>query len=280
MRPVMVRLREYERMASVSEKEIVQYMLQRPDEVIKMSVHDLARETFTSASTVIRLARKVGFKGFKELKKDLIVETTLRQNHTIPEQKEIRKEDSTREIMDKIAYKHMISIDETKSLMDIEVFDKCVEVMLEAQEIHLFGIGASYLAVKDMQQKLMRIGRLCVGFEDQHLQILQARNMKAGQVALMFSYSGQTKELIRCAEHIKEGGATLISVTRFGQSIIADLADYNLYIASNEPLHRSGAMTSRSAQLYVVDMLYTRYIHETYENAYKVISKTQLDKMN
>lgn len=278
MKPVMVRLKEYKRIASSSEKELIKYILQYPDEVIKMSVQELAKETFTSPSTVIRLSRKVDFKGFKELKKELIAEVTLRDNNTIPKQKEVNKEDTTKAIIDKISYRHILSIEETISLMDIQVLDKCVEFMLKAKTVHLFGIGASFLAVKDMQQKMMRVGKACIAFEDYHMQMLQGRNIKAEELAIIFSYSGQTKELIKCVEQIKEIGAKIISVTRFGHSPIADLADYNLYIASNEPLNRSGAMTSRIAQLCMVDMLYTKYINQTYEQAYKSIGKTQLDK--
>lgn len=278
MKPVIVRLKEYKRIASNSEKELINYILQHPDKVIQMSVHDLARETFTSASTVIRLSRKVDFKGFKELKKELIAEIALKESKTIPKQKEVKKEDTYQEIIDKISYRHMISIEETKSLIDLEVFEKCISLLIAAKNLYIFGIGASFLAVKDMQQKMMRVGKASFTFEDYHLQILQARNMKPGDLSIIFSYSGQTDEMVRCAEIAKEVGAKLISVTRFGQSAVADFADYNLYIASNEPLTRSGAMTSRMAQLYMVDMLYIAYINQMYDEAYKNIGKTQLEK--
>lgn len=278
MKPVIVRLKEYKRIASNSEKEIISYILQSPDKVIKMSVHDLARETFTSASTVVRLSRKVDFKGFKELKKELIAEVALKESNTIPKQKEVKKEDTYQEIIDKISYRHMISIEETKGLMDLQVFEKCISLLIEASNVYIFGIGASFLAVKDMQQKMMRVGKPSFAFEDYHMQILQARNMKPGDLGIIFSYSGQTKEMVSCAEIAKEVGVKLISITRFGYSAIANLADYNLYIASNEPLTRSGAMTSRMAQLYMVDMLYIAYINQTYDEAYKNIGKTQLDK--
>ncbi|MEG0320466.1 MAG: SIS domain-containing protein, partial [Niameybacter sp.] len=84
--------------------------------------------------------------------------------------------------------------------------------------------------------------------------------------------------MVKCSEQIKEVGATLISITRFGQSKVATLADHNLYIASNEPLRRSGAMTSRLAQLCMVDMLYLAYINHSYDQAYRNIGKTQLEK--
>lgn len=278
MKPVHTRLKEYKKLASGSEKNLIEYIQNHMDQVVKMSVHTLSKKAYTSASTVIRLVKKMGFKGFKEFKQDLIAELTLKENRKIPEQNELTKEDKCKDIIEKITYRHIISIEETKSLIDLEVFEKCITLLTQAEQIYIFGIGASYLAAKDLQQKMMRVGKLSLAFEDYHLQILQARNMKPKDLAIVFSYSGQTDEMVRCSEQIKEVGATLISITRFGQSKVATLADYNLYIASNEPLRRSGAMTSRLAQLYMVDMIYLSYINHSYEQAYKNIGKTQLEK--
>ncbi|MEF9960922.1 MAG: MurR/RpiR family transcriptional regulator [Niameybacter sp.] len=278
MKPVRTRLKEYKRLASDSEKELIEYIQNHMDQVVKMSVHELAKEAYTSASTVIRLVKKIGFKGFKEFKQDLIAEITLRESTKIPEQNELTKEEKSKDIIDKITYRHIISIEETKSLIDLEVFETCIKLLTQAEQIYIFGIGASFLAAKDLQQKMMRVGKLSLAFEDYHLQILQARNMKPHDLAIVFSYSGQTEEMVKCSEQIKEVGATLISITRFGQSKVATLADHNLYIASNEPLRRSGAMTSRLAQLCMVDMLYLAYINHSYDQAYRNIGKTQLEK--
>lgn len=278
MKPVVVRLKEYKRFASESEKEVVGYILKDPEAVVKMSIHQLGKETFTSASTIIRLCRKVDFKGFKELKKELIVELALKEYTTIPEQKEIRKEDTTRDIIDKMIYKHIISLEDTKSLIDTATLEACVKLMGACQNIHLFGIGSSLLVAKDAQQKFMRINKPCFAHEDTHVQLLQAKNVTAQDLVIIFSYSGETKEMIQCGQLVKENGAKIISITRFGSSKVAELADYNMYVASNEPIKRSGAMTSRMSQLCIVDILYIAYVQTTYDEAFKTILKTQIEK--
>ncbi|MEG0320467.1 MAG: MurR/RpiR family transcriptional regulator, partial [Niameybacter sp.] len=186
MKPVRTRLKEYKRLASDSEKELIEYIQNHMDQVVKMSVHELAKEAYTSASTVIRLVKKIGFKGFKEFKQDLIAEITLRESTKIPEQNELTKEEKSKDIIDKITYRHIISIEETKSLIDLEVFETCIKLLTQAEQIYIFGIGASFLAAKDLQQKMMRVGKLSLAFEDYHLQILQARNMKPHDLAIVF----------------------------------------------------------------------------------------------
>lgn len=278
MKPVLIRLKEYMRQASGSEKEIIKRMLDNPSQITKLSVQQLAKETFTSPSTIVRLTRKIGFEGFKEMKKALIVELTLKDRVILGEEKEITRDDTTESLIDKIIYKHIMSIEETRTLVDSSTFDTCVQLLISAQTIYLFGIGSSFLVTKDLQHKLMRVNKPCVTFEDYHMQILQTRNMTPQDLAIIISYSGESKEMVHCSQMIQNSGAKSISITRFGQSQVAELADYNLYVTANEPLTRSGAMTSRIAQLCIIDMLYIAYIHSCYDEAFLNINKTQLEK--
>ena len=59
---------------------------------------------------------------------------------------------------------------------------------------------------------------------------------------------------------------------------VAELADYNLYIAANESLFRNGAMSSRIAQLNVVDILYTAYASRHYEETLRALTRTHIYK--
>lgn len=94
----------------------------------------------------------------------------------------------------------------------------------------------------------------------------------------MISYSGQTEEMITCAEVAKENGATIISITKTEESPINTLADYPIYVSSNEFSFRSGAMSSRIAQLNVIDILFTTYINKMYEESIEILEKTQIKK--
>lgn len=278
LKPVIVRLKAYRKTASSSEKALIDYILKNSDQVAKISVQQLGTDTFTSPSTIVRLCRKIGFEGFKDFKKSLIVELTLQNKTSLQEEQAIEPGDTVDRIMDKLIYKHMMSIEETRTLIDSHVFEKCIELMHKVSTIYLFGMGSSYLVAKDLQQKLMRVNKPCVCFEDYHMQILQARNISAKDLAIVISYSGQTKEMITCSEMIQKSRAKSIAITRFGTSPIGELCDYTLFVTANEPLKRSGAMTSRIAQLCLVDMLYISYIQRHSDEAFQHILKTQLEK--
>ena len=59
------------------EKCIINYIINHPNEVIEMTMEDLARETYTSRSTISRFCKKNGYDGFNSLKIQLAIELNM-----------------------------------------------------------------------------------------------------------------------------------------------------------------------------------------------------------
>jgi len=280
MKSVIVRLREYYNEASTTEKEIVQYIIEHPEETSHMTVYTLGEKTFSSPASIIRLCKKNGFKGFKDFSKALIFELAMRSQNQSEEKSEITKADSIEDIIDKVTYKNIISLEDTKNLLDSETLNKSIMLLIQSENICIYGIGSSLIVAKDAQQKFMRLNKHCSVSDDWHLQLLTARNMSEKDVGIIVSYSGQTAEMIECANAMKENGVKIISITKYGNSPIVELCDYNIFVAANESTFRSGAMSSRISQLNVIDILYTGFANTEYEKSLKLIAKTHIRKGN
>ena len=53
---------------SASEKETINYIRQHRQQVTTMSINELAAKVLSSRSTILRLAKKLGFRGYTDLK--------------------------------------------------------------------------------------------------------------------------------------------------------------------------------------------------------------------
>ena len=104
----LLRLRESARSFSNTEQEIASHILANPQCVVDMSVHELAKYTFSSASTIVRLCRHTGYAGYREFRKAVTYELAMREQSKQVEQKEISYSDSLQDIVDKITYKHCV----------------------------------------------------------------------------------------------------------------------------------------------------------------------------
>ncbi|QNO15305.1 MurR/RpiR family transcriptional regulator [Alkalicella caledoniensis] len=280
MKSVIVRLREYYNEASTTEKEIVKYVIKHPEETSQMTVYKLAEKTFSSPASIIRMCQKNGFGGFKDFSKALIFELAMRSQNQSAEKSEITKSDRIEDIIEKVTYKNIISLEDTKNLMDPETLNKSIQLLINSENICIYGIGSSLIVAKDAQQKFMRLNKHCSVSDDWHLQLLSARNMSDRDVGIIVSYSGQTAEMIECANTMKENGVKIISITKYGTSPIVEICDYNIFVAANESTFRSGAMSSRISQLNVIDILYTGFANTQYEKSLQLIAKTHIRKGN
>lgn len=280
MKSVIIKFREYLPTASSTEKSIIQYLLANPEKVAHMSIRDWAKEVFASPSTITRLCRKTGFEHYKDFQKSLLYENAVRKETITDKNSQIKKNDTPEQLVNKIIYKSIVSLEDTKNLINVEVLEKSVDVLERAKKIAIFGIGASLLVAKDAYLKFLRVNKPCLVSEDLHSQLVQANSMTADDAAIIISYSGLTREMVQCAEMLKNAGVPIISITCYHESPLSKLSDYNLYVSATEFEFRTGKLGSRISQLAVIDMLYVAYVQRDYDNCMNALRKTYIVKTN
>lgn len=273
-----MRLSEYQKQASTTEKSAIHYLLEHTEEAGELSIHELAEKVYVSPSTIIRLCKKIGFDGYKDFKKSLLYELGIRKETEMKRMEEIRKEDSLEELVHKVTMKNIVSLERTMKLVDLTILKQAVDLLVEADTVHLFGLGASLVVAEDIYLKFLRVHKPCFLSSDIHAQYLQAMNARKNSVAIMLSYSGRTQEMINCAEELNKNQVPIILISKFENSLLTQMADCNLSVAAMEYIVRSGAMSSRIAQLNVVDILYTAYINRDFENNMDRLQKTHIKK--
>lgn len=276
---LFVLLKENERCISPTERNVIDLVTNRPDEVVGLSIHELASRTFVSPSTISRLCRKIGLSGYKQFQAALVYDLAMRHESGRAMVEDIRPGDTVKGIMQKVTRRDSESIAITEKLNDPVVVSSCVSLMTRARCINLFGVGSSYLSARDLHYKLIRLNVPCNISEDWHVQLVYARNSTPDDLAIAFSYSGRTRETIRCVETARERGSKVVVVSRAGQDAsIVRLADHALYVASTEPLLRSSATASRISQLAVVDILFAAYVNANYERSAESVSKNYIKR--
>ena len=64
----------------------------------------------------------------------------------------------------------------------------------------------------------------------------------------------------------KKKNATIVTITKLGNNVLTTTSDYVLFVSSPEIDKKSGITSSRFAQLFLVDSLYTAIANRDYEN--------------
>lgn len=278
MNNVFIKLKSYYPSASPSEKILIDYMLSQPEEVINFNIRMLSKKTFTSPATIIRLCKNLNFAGFQDLKKSLIYNLAIEEANVNELSKDISEDTSISDLIDIITNKNQQAIINTAKLNDEEDLLEAIRLIESYDKVYLFGMGSSLLVALDMRQKFLRVNRNFIIDQDWHLQLLNARNADENTLAIIFSYSGETHEMLECTKALYTNNAKIILITGFINSPIAKKAEKILQVAPIENIVRTGAISSRIAQLNIVDLLYNIYIIRNYDSSIKKISKNYIDK--
>ena len=278
MKNILLLLRESMDQMSTAEKAIAQYVCAHPEECSRMSIRELAEKTWSSPSSVVRLCRYIGLDGYKDFRQELLLDVHSLGEPGFHKEAALDGTATIPELIGSITRRNIQCLEDTQYLLDPEDVAACVELIRKARNILLFGIGASLCVARDAYLKFLRVDKPCVLSDDWHSQLLQARNATAEDVGIVFSYSGQTAEMIECIQAMKESGTPVIAITRSAPSPVAKLADYRLHTATNEFTFRIGALSSRMAQLNVVDVLYAGFVNAEYEYCMKCFVRTHILK--
>ena len=238
-----------------SEKLIADYLLDTKKSIITMSAKKLASITKTSAPTVVRFAKKMGFNSLNEMKLKLSI--SLDKIDQAAEFQYLGSDLGIKNII--YAIKNSIDsiMQQTVNLLAEEELDKAIELLINAKNIYIYSVGVSALVGQDFYYKLSRINKRCISHIDTHLQITTSVLMQPGDVAMAISYSGETNEVIKCVENAKERNIPVIAITKASiNNKIADLSDVVLHVPAVEKYLREGAISSRISQLAIIDMLF------------------------
>lgn len=239
---------------SKSEKMVCEYIIGHPEDVIHLSVSELATASGVSDATVVRTSQKIGSGSYQDLK------ISLAQDIVTPLQainEDITSVDAPATILEKVFQSTLHTINFTYSILNAADIDAAANRLLAAERISICGLGNSHMVAMDLQHKLMRLGLNAVAYPDNHMQIIGASFSSERDLLFAVSHSGSSKDIVKSAQVAKANGAFVISLTALGRSPLSDVADLALHTASNETQYRAVALSSRVAQLTIVDAIYT-----------------------
>jgi DNA-binding MurR/RpiR family transcriptional regulator len=268
---VLARIRIRQSSLGPSTRSVAQFVLDNPGQVVGMSVTELAEATGASDGSVINFCRQLGLSGFQQFKLSLAQET-VKPVQFIHE--DLQPTDDTAAVCRKMFSAGIQALRDTLSVLDPDAVAAAVKAIKAADRVEIYGIGSSAPIAEDAQYRMLRIGLNVKVVTDSHIQAISASLTGPNVVVLTISHSGATHETLASTRLAKEAGATTIVVTNFANSPLQSFADIKLFTMSRETKFRTEAMTSRIAQLCVLDALVAGIALDDYEHSVLVLQKT------
>lgn len=259
-----------------AERRVADAVLADPAMVAREPISGLAARCGVSAATVVRFARRVGYRGYPQLRVALARAAGVDEGRSGRSEISgtLKDNDTLADVAAKVAFANARSIEDTIAALDLAALEKAVDSLATAGRIDVVGIGSSALSAADLVQKLCRFGRNAWAHQDRHGAATAIALRGAGDVVVGFSHSGATDDVLSALRLAANNSAVVVAVTANTASPMAELADVVLTYKSREPTYRLGAMASRIAQLAVVDCIFAGMASKQPEPVRAAIDRT------
>lgn len=271
----LIKLHQMMDQFSPAEQRVAQYLYENTMDVLSMSIGQVAAACDTSSTTVVRLCKQLEYKGYKELCMSLSSDLAHGMSSRI-HYEDVMPGANLDDILCNVTEHNQRAIADTVRLITPDTFSVAVDTLLAAPRIDCYGVGMSGVVAMDGQQKFLRLGKISQTSLDSHVQVVMAASLQKGDAVILFSYSGETTDMLDTLHEIRKTEATVISVTRYRNTPLSRLADIPLFVAATETLVRSAAMSSRISMMHLVDLLYTAMTTKAYDGFKPMLDRTHL----
>ncbi|MEY8444872.1 MurR/RpiR family transcriptional regulator [Enterococcus ratti] len=271
---VLMQMQQNRQHYTTVEQKIVDFIIDDPQAILTMSVHELASKLSISSATVVRFSKMIGLKGFTDLKQHISAALT---KIISPESlQEVAKNDSVAKIKKKVLVRMNHMADQVNAVLEDEQVEQATKLIGDSKHVLVFGLGASSLVAQDIFQKFSRIGKQCFVTTDITLMATSMTVFKEKACFIAISNSGETTEVVKLSNLADSLAIPVIGITGQIHSYVASKAAIVLTPTSGETIPvRTAATMSLMAQLFVVDILFYHYVSQNFEESMSGIKHTK-----
>jgi DNA-binding MurR/RpiR family transcriptional regulator len=259
--PSAIAMRIQSRLPRMSQamSKIADLLLASPDAPLRLSITELAEEAGTSAATVTRFCRTIGYSGYAPFR--VAVASDTGRKHAIERWSEdigraFGPDDTPTQVMSTLLTAHTRSLRSTAEFIDLDQLERIAARLATCEHIDLYGIGGSAVMAEEMQSRLYRIGINAHYWPEVHSGLTSASLQNEHCVAIGISNTGRTDETIQMIECARSTGALTVAITSSPESPLAQAADENIVTLAHEKFLQPDDLSAKHSQLFVLDLLY------------------------
>jgi RpiR family carbohydrate utilization transcriptional regulator len=245
-----------------AEQRVAKLVLADAGGFATLPVGTLAERAKVSKPTVVRFCRSVGYGGLTDFKRKLAGSV----NEGVPfVHRAVAEGDSAPELMVKVLDNAVAALLAFRNAAAAASFERAIALLTQAgqagKRIAFYGVGNSGIVAQDAQHKFFRLGVHAEAVSDGHVQVMGATMLGRGDVLVVISNSGRSRDLLDAAEIARRKGAATVLITASGSPLAQTAASErnHVLLATDHPEDhdRYSPMVSRLLHLLVIDILAT-----------------------
>lgn len=271
------RMREGFADLSPAQQRLISFLLENLPTVSDLTITELAEAAGVSVGTISGLSRRLGLRGYQDLRLSLareavLIDATGTGGHRL----EIPDGPPAMTRAVERAFGHGLeALVGTAARLEPMETERAVAAIHAARRVECIGVGTAGLLAQEAALKLRKLGIDAVAHADAHVQAMSASLLRPGDVVLAISHSGRTTDTVRAARLAVAQGATVVAITSEGRSPLADATSIRLSTTSSDTGFQVEPMASTIAALAVIETLFLAILERAGDEGQERLSRTQ-----
>ncbi|MFT4106173.1 MAG: MurR/RpiR family transcriptional regulator [Lacrimispora sp.] len=212
------------------EEGVLRYIIEHIDSMLKMGVRGVAKENFTSTSTIMRLTKKLGYGGFVDMYYKLLPLVNRVQDN----------EDTGMHFISSFCSNSLLKYN---SYEDIQEFAGRI-LGLEGGYVFLYATGFSAIPVEYMTKKLLVLGIKCICSNGMDSIGVFENNLENMKMLIVVSRSGETGWVADRVKTARENGIFTVSFTNEARNRVSSMTDMQFCIEDSNKLDDRNMMAN------------------------------------
>ena len=255
-----------------AEKKIAKFILNNPKKVVDMTVSELAEISDVSIASVSRFCRKVGLKGFAQLKISLAQE--LVDTHKSGEISNDISVDNIPQSLQNILANKITELKQTVNLINTDEFREILEGIRDASRVQVIAVGNTIPVAIDAAFKFNELGIPTTAGTIWETQLSYSFTLGKGDVLIAISNSGESDKVLEAVKSTNNNKAMTIGITNSPHSAIGEEVQYHITTATREKLFLDEFCFSRVSASTVIEIIFL-FLTEMIENSHKSMIKCE-----
>ncbi len=242
---------------------LAQYIIDHSDEVVHLSTHQLAKNTYTSATAVVRFVKKLGFMNYNDFK--IHIHSFLSQYYL--KDMEILSHESLISIKDKLSEIEVGIIKQTKDMISLDTLKKVMSYISQNKYIDIIANDTNACIAEYASHLLLSTGKIATVYQNKDKQLWLSLNVDYHHTVIIVSKYGKDKHLLNIADILIKRKIPFIIITSHKENFLAKKQAILLYGVIHDEFESLKDMIFYISLKYIFDLIYSILISENLQQA-------------
>lgn len=248
---------------SENEQMIVIYMLEHLEDIPHLSSREFAKRTYTSATSIIRFVRKLGYQHYNDFKYNIV---SMMKNIDLGNNDVLSNEDIL-SLSQKINQLEISALQKTKECLSLTDLQAVIQDISTKDIIDIYAYDTNAKIAEYAAHLLSNMGKFVQVYQETDLQINHALHVKSDHVVFIISKHARNTYLLDIAKTLYRRRIPLIVITQAHSNDLCSYAQFVLHTPFETQAQKINELIFFTSVKYIFDLIYALLFSMSYDKS-------------